>query len=164
MNIERQKQLGSYYTPGAVATALVKWAVRSERDCLLDPACGDGQFLVCHPNSVGVEHDTDAATFVRGKFPESQIHQGDFFAWASRTNERFECAAGNPPFIRYQRFSGEIRRQALELCRAHGAAFTALTSSWAPFLVATSTLLKPGGAWPLSSRRRSAMPLTLSPS
>jgi hypothetical protein len=31
------------------------------------------------------------------------------------------------------------------LCAAHGARFTGLSSSWAPFIVATSTLLKPHG-------------------
>jgi adenine-specific DNA-methyltransferase len=145
MNLGRQKQLGSYYTPGEVATALVRWAIRSEEDRLLDPSCGDGQFLVSHPNSVGIEHDPAAANFLHQRVPGSLLHEGDFFAWAARTNERFECAAGNPPFIRYQRFAGEVRRRALQLCARHGADFTALTSSWAPFLVAAATVLKRGG-------------------
>ena len=77
-----------------------------------------------------------------------------------KPTERFECAAGNPPFIRY-RFSGEVRNRTLELCRRHDTAFTALTSSWASFLVATATMLKPGGRtglyrpgrdWPCSLR------------
>ena len=61
---------------------------------------------------------------VHQRVPGSLIHEGDFFAWAARTNERFECAAGNPPFIRYQRFSGEVRRQAYRtsrrMVRLHG--------------------------------------------
>ena len=73
------------------------------------------------------------------------MHEEDFFAWAARTGERFECAAGNPPFIRYQRFKGEARTRALRLCASLGAAFTGLASSWAPFLVAAAGLLKPGG-------------------
>jgi hypothetical protein len=73
------------------------------------------------------------------------VHEGDFFSWAEGTKERFECAAGNPPFIRYQRFSGKERERALLLCRRLGVDFSALTSSWAPFLVAASSLLKSGG-------------------
>ena len=96
-------------------------------------------------NSVGVEHDPDAAHVVHQRSPGWLIHEGDFFAWAARTHERFECAAGNPPFIRYQQFGGEVRRRAIELCAAHGTKFTALSSSWAPFIVAALTLLKPGG-------------------
>jgi hypothetical protein len=72
------------------------------------------------------------------------VHEGDFFAWAGETAERFDCAAGNPPFIRYQTFKGITRARALDLCARHGADFSGLASSWAPFLVATATLLKPG--------------------
>lgn len=145
MEREQKKRRGAYYTPEHVVRSLVKWAARKPSDRLLDPACGDGRFLTPHTNSVGVEEDAEAARRVHERAPGSLIHQGDFFAWASRTQERFECAAGNPPFIRYQRFTGSVRREALSLCARHGARFTALTSSWAPFLVATATLLKRGG-------------------
>jgi adenine-specific DNA-methyltransferase len=73
------------------------------------------------------------------------IHEGDFFSWASETSERFECAAGNPPFIRYQRFKEASRARALSLCAQLGADFNGLASSWAPFIVATAGLLKRGG-------------------
>jgi adenine-specific DNA-methyltransferase len=112
---------------------------------MLDPACGDGRFLAAHDRSIGVELDPESSRISRLRSPGSLIHQGDFFAWAGRTSERFECAAGNPPFIRYQSFAGETRQSALALCARHGARFSALTSSWAPFMVATATLLKPGG-------------------
>jgi adenine-specific DNA methylase len=145
MDPQRQKELGAYYTPEDVVRTLVAWSVSAPTDRMLDPSCGDGRFLTIHPNSVGVEGDPHAAAIVHSRVPGSLIHQGDFFSWASNTVERFECAAGNPPFIRYQRFTGEIRKTALALCASHGARFDALASSWAPFLVATATLLKAGG-------------------
>ncbi|WP_296200974.1 SAM-dependent DNA methyltransferase [uncultured Hyphomicrobium sp.] len=77
--------------------------------------------------------------------PWALVHEGDFFTWASNTEERFECASGNPPFIRYQSFSGSVREGALRYCASLGAKFSGLTSSWAPFLVATASLLKAGG-------------------
>src|SRR5262249_45371245 len=40
---------------------------------------------------------------------------------------------------------GKTRECALSLCEELGASFTGLTSSWAPFLVATASLLRPGG-------------------
>ena len=52
------------------------------------------------------------------------------------TTGRFDCAAGNPPFIRYQRFTGATRRAALDYCRRLGVTFSGLSSSWAPFIVA----------------------------
>lgn len=140
-----QKQSGSYYTPGAVAEALVRWAARSSDDRLLDPSCGDGRFIALHHNSVGIEQDPGAAGAAIAQAPWALVHEGDFFAWASNTSERFECAVGNPPFIRYQTFSGATRERALRLCTELGASFNGLTSSWAPFLVAAANLLSSGG-------------------
>jgi len=140
-----RKASGAYFTPDAVAATLVRWAVRERDDRLLDPSCGDGAFVSAHPRSVGVEQDAASARIARERAPSGEIHVADFFAWAERTAERFDCAAGNPPFIRYQRFAGETRARALRICRGLGAEFSALTSSWAPFLVATAALLRPGG-------------------
>ncbi|MGC8494036.1 MAG: N-6 DNA methylase [Syntrophobacteraceae bacterium] len=145
MEAEKKKLSGAYYTPDDVAAALVRWVVRAPRDCLLDPACGDGRFLVHHQNGVGVEQDDQALEKAKSRAPWASIHHGNFFVWAQNTNERFECAAGNPPFIRYQHFNGIIRKHALEFCRELGASFSGLTSSWAPFLVSAASLLKPGG-------------------
>lgn len=139
------KRLGQVFTPDDVVRTLVGWVVRRQADRLLDPACGDGRFIACHRASVGVELDRGSAAIVHKRAPWALIHDGDFFLWASETRERFEAAAGNPPFIRYQHFSGAVRERALTEAARLGANFSRLTSSWAPFLVVTAGLLKPGG-------------------
>lgn len=140
-----QKRTGAYYTPDAIAASLVRWAAPRDADLLLDPSCGDGRFIRAHRRSVGIEQAASAAEAARGAAPDAQVHVADFFEWAARTDQRFECAAGNPPFIRYQHFTGSPRIQALLLCRALGVDFTGLASSWAPFLVVAASLLKPAG-------------------
>jgi len=140
-----RKEAGGYYTPERIAATLVRWVVREETDRLLDPSCGDGRFICRHRTSVGIEREAAAASLARERAPRAFVHEGDFFTWAANTRERFECAAGNPPFIRYQTFRGEVRARALRLCASLGAVFSGLASSWAPFLVATAGLLKPGG-------------------
>jgi adenine-specific DNA-methyltransferase len=140
-----RKETGAYYTPDGVVSALVSWAVRRQEDRLLDPSCGDGRFIAGHRNSVGIEQDPEAAREAVDRAPWALVHEGEFFAWAENTNERFDCAAGNPPFIRYQTFRGDVRARALRHCARLGAEFTGLTSSWAPFLVAAAGLLKRGG-------------------
>jgi hypothetical protein len=124
---------------------LTCWAIREDDDRLLDPSCGDGRFIAAHHNSVGIEQDPESARAAIERAPWSLVHEGDFFQWAEATPERFECCAGNPPFIRYQRFKGAVRQKALSLCARKGASFSGLTSSWAPFLVAAASLLKQGG-------------------
>ncbi len=140
-----QKESGGYYTPDPVVTSLLKWAIRHEEDRLLDPSCGDGRFIAGHRNAVGIEQDLPATQTAISRAPWALVHEGDFFSWASETAERFDCAAGNPPFIRYQTFKGEVRERAITLCAGLGADFSGLASSWAPFLVAAASLLKPGG-------------------
>jgi adenine-specific DNA-methyltransferase len=39
------KERGAFYTPPSMAEFLVRWAVRSPSDVVLDPSCGDGEFL-----------------------------------------------------------------------------------------------------------------------
>ena len=145
MSDSSRKTSGAYFTPEWVAACLTRWVVRSDTDRLLDPACGDGRFIACHRNSVGIEQHGGSATRATERAPWALVHEGEFFDWATNTRERFECAAGNPPFIRYQSFRGDVRRRALRHCVARGARFSGLTSSWAPFLVATAGLLKPSG-------------------
>ncbi|MFN3727575.1 MAG: N-6 DNA methylase [Allosphingosinicella sp.] len=140
-----QKRSGAYFTPADVSAALVAWACRKPTDRMIDPSCGDGQFLAHHRNSVGIEQNPVSAHRAIQRAPGALVHEGDFFTWAIETRERFECAAGNPPFIRYQTFKGDVRRRALDLCLDLGARFSGLTSSWAPFIVATAGLLKRGG-------------------
>jgi adenine-specific DNA-methyltransferase len=140
-----KKGAGAYYTPDPVVSSLVTWAVRNPDDRLLDPSCGDGRFIARHRNTVGIEQDAGAIRDAIARAPWALVHEGDFFSWASKTTDRFECSAGNPPFIRYQRFKDVIRTRALSLCTQLGVNFSGLTSSWAPFIVAAAGLLKPGG-------------------
>ena len=142
---ESRKTLGSFYTPRNVAETLVRWVVRSPTDRLLDPACGDGRFLAAHQNSVGVDRDISAVIAVTRAIPSTTVHAAEFFEWADNTNARFDCVAGNPPFIRYQQFNGEMRKTALRLCQQRGVKLTGLSSSWAAFVVVGASLLKQGG-------------------
>ena len=141
----KQKALGAFYTPESVVRTLLGWLIRDEQDRFLDPSCGDGNFISHHRNSVGIEPDPIAAHTAIQRAPWALVHEGDFFSWASSTVERFNAVGGNPPFIRYQTFSGDVRARAIALCDALGAHFSGLASSWAPFLVASASLLKPGG-------------------
>ncbi len=140
-----RKDLGAYYTPPDVVRALVSWATKGQPGGpVLDPSCGDGRFLAGLRDAVGVDIDP-VASAVASRRVDAEVVTSDFFAWAARTERRFAAAVGNPPFIRYQRFGGRARRRALEYCAGLGVRLSGLCSSWAPFVVGASGLLKPGG-------------------
>ena len=52
---------------------------------------------------------------------------------------------GNPPFIRYQDFSGEARARSRAAALRAGVGLTNLASSWAAFAVHAALFLRPGG-------------------
>ncbi len=143
--MSKAKRHGQFFTPPHVAATLVRWALRSPTDRILDPSCGDGEFIAIHEHAVGCELDAAHAATARERAPAALVHGGDFFTWADETHERFEAIVGNPPFIRYQGFTGEIRDRALSQAKRFGADLPALTSSWAPFVAASALLLRPGG-------------------
>lgn len=140
-----RKAEGAYFTPEHVARTLVKWVLRSAGDRLLDPSCGDGGFLKLHRHVTGIEQNPSSAAAACLRAPWARVHVDDFFRWAGETTQRFDAIVGNPPFVRYQSFTGTQRERALELCRRHGVEFSGLASSWVPFLIASTTLLESGG-------------------
>ncbi len=158
--VDRKKELGAYYTSALVARFLLRWAVKSGKEIVLDPSSGEGVFLAAAAERIhhlggnprrqvyGVE--IDAATCQRlasSSLRESiaRLHHGDFFRVRVGDLPAADAVVGNPPFIRYQRFNGDARREALQRAREAGVELSRLTSSWAPFLVHAISFLRPGG-------------------
>jgi len=150
-NHHAAKVLGAVYTPPRVAEALVRWAVRSPVDRVLDPACGDGVFLAAarkrlaelgceQPIPVGIDIDPQAAQ-------AAGAICGDFFEWAQSTASppAFDAIVGNPPFIRSHLFPESSRRPAFQEMRQMGLRPSRLMSTWAPFVAIGCKLLTPNG-------------------
>lgn len=148
------KRLGAIYTPRSLADFLVRWAVRAASDRVLDPACGEAVFLesivarlcefsqVPRPGQlVGYEVDAAAARHANGVAPAATVVEGDFFSQTAR-QPQYEAVVGNPPYVRYHYFSGDVRARALALAQSEGVTLTQLTSSWAPFVIHASTFLQ----------------------
>ena len=142
-----RKDLGSYYTPAAVVRTLVSWVrERGPGGPVLDPSCWTERFLAGLEDAVGVDVDPVAAAEASRRV-DGEIVTADFFEWPRKRIAGSPPLSGNPPFIRYQRFRGQTRRRALDYCAAQGVRLSGLCSSWAPFVVAASSLLKRGDAW-----------------
>lgn len=125
---QTRKQLGAWYTPPELVDAIVREAVFDGAVSVLDPACGDGRFLLATelPQQVGVDID-----------PETNFIHGDALArdWG---DARFDVVVGNPPFLNQlasatsrggrSRFGGgpyadaaaEFLALAIRLCRPGG--------------------------------------------
>lgn len=154
INATSKKSLGSFYTSEPIVRLLVSWGMRRPHEVVMDPSCGDGRFLIAAAASGATETvgvDIDPAAIARANEALSRtsrpfrVIESDFFEILPDTLPPVDLVIGNPPFIRYQRFSGDARRRALESALMMGVKLTRLTSSWAPFLLHAVRFLRPGG-------------------
>lgn len=163
------KRRGGYYTPLNLATYLVQWGIRKETRRILEPSCGDGNFIVAiaeylnkhtqistknRIKVVSVELIKDELTKAIKRVQqidcrnfELQYIHNDFFKTYSELIEGdgFDLIIGNPPFIRFQNFENDSRELAFSHLRQAGYKPTKLANAWSAFVQLSIELLTKGG-------------------
>lgn len=151
---ELRKARGAFFTPPSVARYVADWGVRTADDDVLEPSCGEAVFLHEAGRSrahrgrlVGVElHAASAAEAewtLRARGIKADVRAGDFFL-----SEEFDCydvVIGNPPYVRYQGWSGDARAKSRAAALRAGVNLTSLASSWAAFTIHAALHLRAGG-------------------
>ena len=158
---ELRKERGAFFTPAGITEFVAKWAIRASADRVMEPSAGDAAFLVAaverlsklrrrkgsEPEVDGVEIHAHSAKVARQRVREAggkaHVRQSDFFDVAPEPV--YDAVIGNPPYIRYQNFSGEARAKSRQAALRGGIALTGLASSWAAFTVHSALFLKQGG-------------------
>lgn len=158
---EVRKERGAFFTPCEITGFVSNWAIRAAGDRVMEPSAGDAAFLVAavariaqlrrgkgaEPEVDGVEIHAHSARIARRRVREiggkANIRQSDFFDVTPEPV--YNAVIGNPPYIRYQNFSGEARTKSRQAALRGGVALTGLASSWAAFVVHSALFLKPGG-------------------
>ena len=163
--VDSRKLRGGYYTPLELARYLVKWGIRDDTKRILEPSCGDGNFILavlqCLSNVSGLSPSITAIELMpdelnKAKDRIKQFGQNgakinwlrqDFFEAYShlRENGRFNLIIGNPPFIRFQYFDDDSRNLAFSHLRYAGYRPTKLANAWAAFVQLSIELLQEGG-------------------
>lgn len=158
---ELRKERGAFFTPAAITAFVANWAIRTGADRVMEPSAGEAAFLVPavqrlsklrrrkvpEPEVDGVEIHAYSAKMARQRIRnaggKAHVRQSDFFDIAPEPN--YDAVIGNPPYIRYQNFSGEARAKARRAAFRGGVVLTGLASSWAAFTVHSALFLKRGG-------------------
>lgn len=160
---EIRKSRGAFFTPDALADLVTTFAITSKDDYVFEPSCGEAAFLLSAArrlktlgasineinthlcgNELHRESVIAARQRLKGHGYSPAVTSGDFFDMSPK-GDGFDAVIGNPPYIRYQDFSGDVRRKALEDALECGVKIDALTSSWAPFVVHATRFLRYGG-------------------
>ena len=158
----QRKARGAFFTPPELADFLAGWAIRAGADTVLEPSCGDAAFLLpaarrlcalgataghlprqLHGLDIHPASATLAAERLAAAGLGADIAVGSFFDHAP--DGRYDAVIGNPPYVRYQHFSGEARAKSALAALAHGVRLTGLASSWAAFTVHAAQCLRPDG-------------------
>ena len=165
-NISAQKLRGGYYTPQAIADFLCQWSIDKNTKRILEPSCGDGNFIesaILRFKELGIEGE-DLEGRIKGielleeeslkakaraanfGLNSNTIVNNDFFHYISSNGvAKYDAVIGNPPFIRYQSFPEEHRKLAIEMMQKLGLKPNKLTNIWVPFLVVSASLMKNHG-------------------
>lgn len=155
-----RKARGAFFTPPQLCSYICDWAVRGPGDRVLEPSCGQAAFLVAAARRldalgagvdpeqlVGVDVHAGSVATAQGLVAAAgrpvQLRVGDFFGMAGE--RRFDAVIGNPPYMRYQGFTGALRAAGRRAALNGGVGLTALASSWAAFTVHAAEFLRPGG-------------------
>lgn len=156
-----RKARGAFFTPPELSRFVAAWAVRADEDLVLEPSCGEAAFLLAAGDRIaalrgrsprprqltGVElHEASAlsaGTLLAAADYPATITRGDFFNYPPRAC--YDAVVGNPPYVRYQAFSGPARTASRAAAFTQGVRLTGLASSWAAFTVQAALFLRPGG-------------------
>lgn len=155
---ELRKARGAFFTPQPLTRFIAEWAVRTPADQVMEPSAGDAAFLieavrrlvelgVAAPTVAGVEIHEHSARVARERITDAggapNITHSDFFLVDPAP--RYDAVIGNPPYIRYQDFTGEARSRSRAAALKAGVALSGLASSWAAFTIQSALFLRPGG-------------------
>ncbi|MDY6917760.1 MAG: N-6 DNA methylase [Chloroflexota bacterium] len=166
---DERKLRGGFYTPVGLASYLVNWGIRSDTKRILEPCCGDGNFIIAiqeklreeptmnpvgplHVVAVEVKGDELQTARARAQQVGGQsttiewMNQDYFAAYSELTNQdRFDLVVGNPPFIRFQYFEEGSRELAFDHLRGAGYKPSKLDNAWVAFVELSIELLRSGG-------------------
>lgn len=157
----QRKARGAFFTPPAIADYVVDWTVRDREAKAFEPSCGEAVFMLALGHRLralgadghlagqlhGVDLHDPSARAAKRKLDHmgfgSTITVTDFFD--REPTPIYDAVVGNPPYVRYQDFSGDARAKAQAAALGAGVRVSGLASSWAPFVVQAVRHLRPGG-------------------
>jgi adenine-specific DNA-methyltransferase len=165
-----RKARGAFFTPPAIANYLASWAVDEDPNArILDPTCGESVFLQAaarelevagagqrrlHDQIFGVDTEPDSVERSRKALSvdgySATLIVEDFFQIPAPnqigcTLPEMDAIIGNPPYIRYQRHTGVVRKRSRAAALAQGVRLSGLASSWAALLIHACSFLKKDG-------------------
>jgi adenine-specific DNA-methyltransferase len=163
--VSPEKLRGGFYSPDPLVDRCldrVAELVRGRHGLrLLEPSAGDGAFIRGLSRSIRLSASVDevvaiepiaseaakCVTALEERSLRGRVLIDSAIGWSASCDETFDCAVGNPPYVRFQFVSDEDKRSMPRLERRAGVPFTGVSNLWLPVLIGSLSRLKIGGAF-----------------
>lgn len=155
---ERRSRLGQFFTPRPLVERICAWAIRTPLDRVIDPTCGEGDFLLgaadrlrelgsLKPIVHGV--DVDRAVLARAREragPEALLRHADFLTCEPYP---FDAIVGNFPYVRQEALGPAYKDALRKVLAAHPPedveGLTGQADLYAYLFLHAERFLRPGG-------------------
>ena len=147
---DARRRNGIYYTPPLAAQVMVKWAIRSPDDRVLEPCFGSGVFLAAlrqanagQIRGVELMADAHSVAVAGGLVDVDHSTLGDFLGV---TPFQVDVAIGNPPYVRLRSLPAEQEERARRATEnVLGTPMESAGSVWMAFVLHATQFLARGG-------------------
>ncbi len=153
-----RSRLGQFFTPRALVERICAWAIRTPLDRVIDPTCGEGDFLqgavsrlralgAPKPIVHGVDVDMGVLAAARERAgPEALLRHADFLACDPYP---FDAIVGNFPYVRQEALGPAYKEALRRVLAAHPAedveGLTGQADLYAYLFLHAERFLRPGG-------------------
>jgi adenine-specific DNA-methyltransferase len=153
VSLSRIRQLGAYYTPDKIASAIASWAIRAGNEKILEPSAGGGALLNAAYEKVraisplstwhatAFDIDSNAIKQLRKLMIDGlTVHHADFLSVHPTFHDQVDLVLANPPFTRNHEILPIDRQKYRERFGIKGA-----VGLWVYFILHSLAFLKRGG-------------------
>lgn len=153
---ERRGQ-GAVYTPQALISPMIQWAIDQAPARVIDAGCGSGRFTAAITSkcpeiaTVAIDLDPVATLMTRATLASlgggnTRVIHADYTRWRLPRVPGRTVFVGNPPYVRHHNLTAETKEWAQEAARKLGQSVSGLAGLHAYFFLATALKGRPGDA------------------
>ncbi|WP_418861003.1 HsdM family class I SAM-dependent methyltransferase [Slackia isoflavoniconvertens] len=157
-----RKERGAFFTPPELGRYIAEWAIRDREEKIIEPSCGEGEFLLAACNRLqelgasisAISHQIEAFEIHDASADQALrrlkssgfscgIKVGNYLELPS--TDLYDVVIGNPPYVRFQAVDGKQKALSREIADRNKVSFSGLSSLWVSFVLKSCEGLRKGG-------------------
>ena len=139
---------GQVFTPDAIVTPMVNWAIGRQISRVVDPGCGSGRFTLAFARQssaqiVAIDTDPLSTLITRAGLAsigntQAKVLNTDYTQAILPTHDGRTAYVGNPPYVRHHTLSAGAKAWAQMAAQRAGVSISGLAGLHAHFFLATA--------------------------